>query len=124
MDELLTETNNRSFVKGDSRSLTRYTTTISVFIRDMEDNWCSVQGTSEAPFLMSKLYCQSLNQGITVNSAEKCKGRRRKKIFPTLSIGFIAKQACDHVAEKKATKVVLLQKGVSVTKVQTILVKL
>ena len=55
MDELLAEIDNHSPVKGDSRSLTRYATTITVFVRDMEDNGCPVSQASEAPFLMSKL---------------------------------------------------------------------
>ena len=55
IDELLAEIDNHSTVKGDSRSLTRYTTTITVFVRDMAHNGCSVKAASEAPFLMSKL---------------------------------------------------------------------
>ena len=55
MDELLTDINNHGPVKGDSKSLSRYATAISVFVNGMEDNGCSVQGSSEAPFFMSSL---------------------------------------------------------------------
>ena len=41
--------------KGDSKNLARYATSISVFVRDMEDNGCPVREASEAPFFMSRL---------------------------------------------------------------------
>ena len=37
------------------KSLTRYATTISVFVNDMENNGCTVLEASEAPFFMSQL---------------------------------------------------------------------
>ena len=55
MDELLAEIDNYSTVKGDSKSLGRFATSISVFVSDMENNGCPVQEVSEAPFFMSKL---------------------------------------------------------------------
>ena len=55
LDELLAEMNNLKHVKRDSKSLTRYATTISVFVNDMEDNGCTVLEASEAPFFMSQL---------------------------------------------------------------------
>lgn len=55
MGELLAEMNNVKHVKRDSKSLTRYATTISVFVNDMEDNGCTVLEASEAPFFMSQL---------------------------------------------------------------------
>ena len=55
MDELLAEIDNYSTVKGDSKSLGRFETSISVFVSDMENNGCPVHEVSEAPFFMSKL---------------------------------------------------------------------
>lgn len=55
MGELLAEMNNVKHFKRDSKSLTRYATTISVFVNDMEDNGCTVLEASEAPFFMSQL---------------------------------------------------------------------
>ena len=55
MDELLAEMNNLKQVKRDSKSLTRYATTISVFVNGMKDNGCIVLEASEAPFFMSQL---------------------------------------------------------------------
>ena len=55
MDELLAEMNNLKHVKLGSKSLTRYATTISVFVNDMENNGCTVLEASEAPFFMSQL---------------------------------------------------------------------
>ena len=55
MDELLAEMNNLKQVKRDSKSLTRFATTISVFVNDMKDNGCIVLEASEAPFFMSQL---------------------------------------------------------------------
>ena len=43
--ELLAEMNNLKHVKRDSKSLTRYATTISVFVNDMEDNGNGVRGS-------------------------------------------------------------------------------
>ena len=53
MDELLAEMNNLKHVKRDSKSLTRYSTTISVFVNDMEDNGCTVLEASEARKLVT-----------------------------------------------------------------------
>ncbi|KAK3696586.1 hypothetical protein QZH41_005861 [Actinostola sp. cb2023] len=55
MDSLLAEINNYKPVKNDSKSLTYYATTISVYVNDMEDNGCSVKDASESPFFMSQL---------------------------------------------------------------------
>jgi len=55
MDELLVEIDNYGTVKGDSKSLGRFTTSVSVFVSNMEDNGCLVQEVGEAPFFMSKL---------------------------------------------------------------------
>ena len=55
MDELLSEITNYGAVKGDSKNLACYATSISVFVRDMEDNGCPVREASEAPFFMSRL---------------------------------------------------------------------
>lgn len=55
MDELLVEIDNYGTVKGASKSLGRFATSVSVFVSNMEDNGCPVQEVGEAPFLMSKL---------------------------------------------------------------------
>ena len=55
MDKLLAEMNNLKQVKRDSKSFTRYATTISVFVNDMKDSGCIVLEASEAPFFMSQL---------------------------------------------------------------------
>ena len=49
MDELLSEITNYGVVKGDSKNLARYATSISV------DNGCPVREASEAPFVTSRL---------------------------------------------------------------------
>ena len=38
MDEFLSEINSHKPVKGNPKSLTRYARTISVFVKDLEDN--------------------------------------------------------------------------------------
>ena len=58
MDELLAEMNNLKHVKRDSKSLTHYATTISVFVNGMKDNGCTVLEASEALFFMSQLLSQ------------------------------------------------------------------
>ena len=55
MDELLSEINNLKPVRRDSKSFTHFTTTVSCYVNDTEDNGCSVLESSEAPFLMSQL---------------------------------------------------------------------
>ena len=55
MDELLAEIDNYGTVKGDSKNLGRFATSVSVFVSDMEDNGCPVQEVREAPLFMSKL---------------------------------------------------------------------
>ena len=55
MDVLLTEVNNYGVVRSDPKSLDCYATSISVYVRDMEDNGCPVQEVPEAPFFMSRL---------------------------------------------------------------------
>ena len=55
MDELLVQIDNYGTVKGDSKSLGRFATSVSVFVSNMEDNGCPVQEVGEAPFFMSKL---------------------------------------------------------------------
>ena len=55
MDELLVQIDNYGTVKGASKSLGRFPTSVSVFVSNMEDNGCPVQEVGEAPFLMSKL---------------------------------------------------------------------
>ena len=42
MDELLAEIDNYGTVKGDSKSLGRFATSVLVFVSDMEDNGCLV----------------------------------------------------------------------------------
>ena len=42
MDELLAEIDNYGTVKGDSKSLGRFATSVLVFVSDMEDNGCPV----------------------------------------------------------------------------------
>ena len=51
-DELLAEIDNYSTVKGDSKSLGRFATSIPVFVSDMEDNGCSAGKT---PFFVITL---------------------------------------------------------------------
>ncbi|XP_022809614.1 uncharacterized protein LOC111346605 [Stylophora pistillata] len=47
--------NNLKQVKQDSKSLTHYVTTISLFVNDMKDSGCIVLEASEAPIFMSQL---------------------------------------------------------------------
>ena len=54
MDELMVEIDNYGTVKGDSKSLGRFATSVSVFVSKMEDNGCRVQEVGEAPFFKSK----------------------------------------------------------------------
>ena len=55
MDKLLAEIDNYGTVKGNSKSLGRFATSVLVFVSEMEDNGCPVQEVSEGPFFMSKL---------------------------------------------------------------------
>lgn len=55
MDEPVAEMDKYSTVRGDSKSLGRFASSISVFVSDMEDNGCPVQEVSKAPFFMWKL---------------------------------------------------------------------
>ena len=55
IDVLLSEVNNYGVVRSDPKSLACYTTSISVYLSDMEDDGCPVQETFEAPFFMSRL---------------------------------------------------------------------
>ena len=55
MDELLSEINNLSPAKRDSKSFTHFATTIACYVNDVEDNGCPVLESSEALFLMSQL---------------------------------------------------------------------
>ena len=76
MDELLAEIDNYSTVKGDSKSLGRFATSISVFVSDMENNGCPVQEVSEAPFFMSKL-----EKRTTRTLEERCSDKRKNKMW-------------------------------------------
>ena len=82
MGELLAEMNNVKHVKRDSKSLTRYATTISVFVNDMEDNGCTVLEASEAPFFMSQLLSK-LDPRDNTTLEERCKEREKKKMCQT-----------------------------------------
>lgn len=54
MDEFLAKINNYGALRGDSKSLACYATTVSRSVSAMEDNGCCVQEASEAPFFMSR----------------------------------------------------------------------
>lgn len=55
MDEPLAEMDKYSTVRGNTKSLGRFASSISVFVSDMEDNGCPVQEVNKVPFFMSKL---------------------------------------------------------------------
>ena len=107
MDEILTEIDIHNTVKRDLRSLTRYATTITVFVWDLENNGRSVQEAYETPFMMSKLLSKLQPRDNCEFGRETQREKKKKRISPTWSIGLIVKQACGCVAENKTTVIVL-----------------
>jgi len=79
MDELLAEMNNLKQVKRDSKSLTRFATTISVFVHDMKDNGCIVLEAGQKIHSSCLSFCRSWTQETTQTLEERCKERKGRK---------------------------------------------